>query len=249
MNGVSTPGPSVITRLLETRERLPERRDYKVHQLPIPSIGNENWQDFFAEQQLRSLIQQIFSPGLANSCRHVLFCGVDTLSDTASVCVQTAFAMSRQLPGTICLAETGASDLEAKLGFNEKCIQWPQRAGRNGRGGERIAENLWLVKDDWMRGGGDSQTHSVFSLKERFRSLRNEFDYAVVHGPVVGMNSDAEFLAGLCDGVILIVDAHRTRRLVACRAKELLVAAHVKILGTILNQRTFPIPETLYRKL
>jgi protein-tyrosine kinase len=53
----------------------------------------------------------------------------------------------------------------------------------------------------------------------------------------------------MADGVILILEAHATRRESARRAKESLQAAGVKILGAVLNKRTYPIPEALYKRL
>jgi Mrp family chromosome partitioning ATPase len=49
--------------------------------------------------------------------------------------------------------------------------------------------------------------------------------------------------------VVVVVGAHSTRRETARKAKESLDAAHVHLLGTVLNNRTFPIPEALYRRL
>jgi protein-tyrosine kinase len=53
----------------------------------------------------------------------------------------------------------------------------------------------------------------------------------------------------MADGVILVVEANSTRREMARTAKETFDDANVKLLGAILNNRTFPIPEALYRKL
>jgi Mrp family chromosome partitioning ATPase len=53
----------------------------------------------------------------------------------------------------------------------------------------------------------------------------------------------------LKDGVALVIEAHRTRRVKAQKAKEILQAANLKVLGTVLSERTFPIPEAIYRNL
>jgi Mrp family chromosome partitioning ATPase len=53
----------------------------------------------------------------------------------------------------------------------------------------------------------------------------------------------------LADGVVLVLEANSTRRVTAKKAKQALEAANVRILGTVLNNRTFPIPEGLYRRL
>ena len=51
------------------------------------------------------------------------------------------------------------------------------------------------------------------------------------------------------DGVVLILEAHSTRRDTARRIKESLAAANARVLGVVLNNRTYPIPETLYSRL
>jgi len=56
-------------------------------------------------------------------------------------------------------------------------------------------------------------------------------------------------LGQLADGMILVLEAHNTRRVAARRTKEILEASNVRLLGTVLNGRTFPVPERIYRKL
>jgi len=51
------------------------------------------------------------------------------------------------------------------------------------------------------------------------------------------------------DAAILVVEANETLRIAARKAKETLEAANVRLLGTVLHNRTFPIPEQLYQKL
>jgi Mrp family chromosome partitioning ATPase len=51
------------------------------------------------------------------------------------------------------------------------------------------------------------------------------------------------------DGVVLVLEANATRRDAARRVKEILDAAKVSVLGVVLNNRTFPIPDVLYRRL
>jgi len=45
------------------------------------------------------------------------------------------------------------------------------------------------------------------------------------------------------------LESNLTRRETARAVKENLAAANVKILGAVLNNHTFSIPETLYKKL
>jgi Mrp family chromosome partitioning ATPase len=86
-------------------------------------------------------------------------------------------------------------------------------------------------------------------LRSRFRELRNEFDYVVVDAPPLTRYSDAIALGKVADGFVMVVEANATRREAAVRMSDILRASQIRILGAVLNKRTFPIPEPLYRCL
>lgn len=86
-------------------------------------------------------------------------------------------------------------------------------------------------------------------MKERFSQLRGEFEYLLIDVAGANVRGDAAVLGQAADAAILVVEAHGTRRVAALKAKETLDAANVRLLGTVLHNRTFPIPEQLYRKL
>jgi Mrp family chromosome partitioning ATPase len=85
--------------------------------------------------------------------------------------------------------------------------------------------------------------------RERFNELRQVFDYILISAPALQGEADATRIAQLTDGVVLIVEANRSRREAVRRAKEQLESAKVRLIGAVLDQRTFPIPEKLYRRL
>jgi hypothetical protein len=97
--------------------------------------------------------------------------------------------------------------------------------------------------------GSRENLHNVALLRSRLGQLRREFDYAVIHAEPVGESDSAALLAHLTDGVVLAVEAHRTRRMTAIRIREHLVAANARLLGVVLQDRTFPIPQKIYRRL
>jgi Mrp family chromosome partitioning ATPase len=90
---------------------------------------------------------------------------------------------------------------------------------------------------------------SAESLRSTVRELRLEFDYTVFHGPPAGLHSEAALLGQMSDGIVLVLKANSTRRVAAQKVIQKLQAANVRLLGTVLNERTFPIPERIYRKL
>ena len=86
-------------------------------------------------------------------------------------------------------------------------------------------------------------------MERRLSDFRLDFDYTVLHAPPAALYSETAIMGRLNDGVALVIEAHRTRRVTAQKAKQVLQAANVKVLGTVLSERTFPIPEAIYRHL
>ena len=70
-----------------------------------------------------------------------------------------------------------------------------------------------------------------------------------MQGQPAGESSMTTEMAQISDGVVLVISAQRTRRASARKFKEMLEAAQVRLLGTVLSDREFPIPEGIYRRL
>ena len=87
------------------------------------------------------------------------------------------------------------------------------------------------------------------NLQARINELRNEFAYILVDSPPVSEHTDAILLGRLADGAVMVLESNATRREVARIAKEDLEAAQVRVLGAVLNKRTFPIPQFLYDRV
>jgi Mrp family chromosome partitioning ATPase len=86
-------------------------------------------------------------------------------------------------------------------------------------------------------------------MKERITELRSEFDYLLIDAPPLNAYADGMILGRLADGVVLVLEANATRREAALRVTESLRTTRIPVLGAVLNNRTFPIPEALYRRL
>ena len=89
-------------------------------------------------------------------------------------------------------------------------------------------------------------TPAVASMIE---SLRSRFDWVVVDASPITVYSDAAILAPLADGVVLVVEAERTRWEVVSQAKRTLEESGGRILGAVLNRQRYHIPPALYGRL
>lgn len=86
-------------------------------------------------------------------------------------------------------------------------------------------------------------------VRSRIAELREHFGYVLICAPPVNLSPDAILFGQFADGVVLVVKANSTRRATAVKVKESFEASNVRLLGAVLNDRTFPIPEALYRRL
>lgn len=87
------------------------------------------------------------------------------------------------------------------------------------------------------------------SVRELYSRLREQFELIVVDCPAVGDGGYSTLLPDAADGVILVVQAEKTRPAVVSHAKDLVTQAGGHVLGAVLNRRTNYIPEFLYKLL
>jgi hypothetical protein len=109
-----------------------------------------------------------------------------------------------------------------------------------------IGPRLWMVpRESWLpNAGGQRLTEQNLS---RLHELMAEFDFSILWcAPVSWLTAS---IGQICDGLVLVLTANKTRRLVASQIKEQLRKAQVPLLGTVLADRRFPVPQGLYQSL
>jgi hypothetical protein len=85
--------------------------------------------------------------------------------------------------------------------------------------------------------------------KECMDVLCRSFTYIIVDCPSLATHGDALTLAPVVDGTVLVVESGRTTKDQLLRAERSIEFAGGKLIGSILNKRTYPVPEWLYSKL
>jgi protein-tyrosine kinase len=86
------------------------------------------------------------------------------------------------------------------------------------------------------------------AVAEAFARLRNQFDAVLVDSSPVLRPGTLE-LGSKADGVVLVVEAEKTRWPVAMQARRRIEASGGTLLGVVLNKRRYHIPATVYRWL
>ena len=90
----------------------------------------------------------------------------------------------------------------------------------------------------------DSRRFDIF-----MNFARDKFDYTVLDSAPITSFSESQAICSKVDGVLLVLEAGKTRRQVAIRAKKELEEAGGKLLGVVLNKRRYHIPDWIYRRL
>lgn len=81
------------------------------------------------------------------------------------------------------------------------------------------------------------------------QTLRYSFDFVLLDCPSLKSSGDAALFAAAADGVVVVVEAERTRKEQVRSALNTIEMAEGNLLGCVLNKRQYPIPEWLYQRL
>ncbi len=220
---------------------------------PLVSTGVKPPLGDVAREEVAKLVQRIFLTSNGNGpARAVAFCGIEHGDGASWICAQVALAVAAQGATSVCAVDANlrSPGLHSHLGTANRhgLAEAVRQVGPIRKFlGPGPSANLWVLP------AGVSPDPSLMLISERLRErvaeLRAEFDFLIFDAPPVGHANDAAVLGALLDGVVLVVGAHSTRRETARKAKGTLEKGNVHLLGTVLNGRTFPIPDALYRRL
>jgi capsular exopolysaccharide synthesis family protein len=86
-------------------------------------------------------------------------------------------------------------------------------------------------------------------MRELLDELSARFDHVLIDAPPVNAHPEAQILSPLVDGVLLVVRAGHTTRHALLQAKKRLQLADAPLMGAVLNDRVYPIPGFLYRRM
>jgi len=197
----------------------------------------------FARQQIHALVRQVFFSGLEKRVRQVVFSAIEPETEIQTICQRVGEALAAETVSSVGVLGGSSQILksfEPRSDGPSKDKTMPLR-----RIAMQLRDNLWLLPAI----GSASDTGSTASLHSYLGELRREFEYSIVEAPAAGESNEVTAMAQFADGIILVLSAQRTRRASARQIKDVLQGAKANILGTVLSDRMFPIPERIYRRL
>lgn len=201
----------------------------------------------FAQEQIRGLVRQVFFSNVERPVRQVVFSALEAETDVRNICRRVGEALALEAVGSIAVVGGYPRALPEAESYRADGADRPSGEGSNAlrQTATRVSGNLWLMPTPGR--DGDRRTTAV--LHSFLGEIRTEFEYSIVEGPPATESNEATAMAQFADGIILVLSAHRTRRIMARRIKEALETARARVLGTVLSDRLFPIPEGIYRRL
>jgi Mrp family chromosome partitioning ATPase len=216
--------------------------------------GNSNAErEVIAREQEMKLVQRVFPEAGNTAPGLVLFAGLEKDAGCASICARTARILAARGEGRVCAVDAnfGAPSLHHSFGIENRDGLAEMVLGICPmKSSAKKVEGL----DLWVIPSGGEVSKIRFPevnelMKATLKDLRNSFRYVVLHCSPFRLEIDSNIISRWTDGVVLVLEANSSPRDTARRVKENLETANVSVLGVVLNNRTFPIPEPLYRRL
>jgi Mrp family chromosome partitioning ATPase len=204
-------------------------------------------------EEVGRLVQRLFlAPGSA-APRHVVFTATESGDGCTWICARVGEILAAHSSSSVCIVDCNmrAPSLHHQFSVDN---HYGLADALSGEGPIRqfvqqlSRPNLWLVSC----GALEPASHELLTserMRMRLSELRSQFDYVLLDVAAFPSSNHAMVFGGWCDGVVLVLKAHSTRRDATRDVTLQLQASNVAVLGAVLNQRTFPIPDRIYHKL
>jgi Mrp family chromosome partitioning ATPase len=203
-----------------------------------------------SQEETFKLVQNVFLLQGEVTPRVVVFAGIDSGNGCSEVCADAARKLASQKVGSVCLVDANlrAPSLPDYFGVSNH-FGLTDALSRQGeiRDFTKVIgpNNLSLLSCGSLANQSQGLLTSEI-MKIRISELRKEFDFVLIDSPPLNKYSDGVTLGQLADGLVLILEANVTRREAASKITDNLRASQIKVLGAVLNKRTYPIPRALY---
>jgi len=203
--------------------------------------------------EIAKLVLNLFLLPGAQGRRQVIFAGAEAGAGSSWMCARVAEVLASQVRGSVCVVDCNlrAPGLHQQFGMDnhfglsdallrsDPLHQYVRQLSR---------KNLWLLScgsstENWEEKVGSG------GLRLRLAELRAQFDYVLMDVASTNICNDGIVLGSSSDGIVLVLKANSTRRDVARKALQEFKDANIRVLGAVLNQRTFPIPDNIYNRL
>jgi succinoglycan biosynthesis transport protein ExoP len=203
--------------------------------------------------EIGKLVQNLFRSPNMKGPRRIVFTGTESGNGCSWMCSRVGEILASQVHESVCVVDCNLRSpglhqqfaIENHYGLSDALLrsdpirQYARPLSR---------PNLWILSCGSAAENGQTQLASE-PMRLRLAELRTQFDYVLLDVAALNTCNDGIVLGSLSDGIVLVLKANSSRRDTARQALQQLQDANIPIFGAVLNQRTFPIPEALYKRL
>lgn len=211
-----------------------------------PETADQVWQNAVSHEYI-AMAQTIFLSGKTAAPRDVVLCGVDRESGSREICIGLGRALAACSRRRVCLIDADQHNASLERLLTGRGMDLLHDEDENLC--RSVERNLWLAGLDPHGWSNGRELPPPQQVRERIAILRKRFDFILMNAPGANAGGEASVLGQASDGAILVIEANVTRKAAAINARDSLLRANVRILGSVLSNRTFPIPERLYQML
>ena len=216
----------------------------------VNPTSNPSNSEMDMEQEMIDLYQTITAALPENNNRTVLFVGSRSNEGTSTIARQLARVASLRMEKSVLLIDLDRSRPDLHVYSTLKAKPDIQDGeDQTGLSLTRVEESSLYVMPLFWRIMVTPKTIDYAKRGDFWESLKDQFDLIIVDSPPASMFPDGPAIVSRLDGVILVVEAEKTRWHVALSVKEKILKSGGNILGIVFNKRRLYIPELIYRYL
>jgi len=113
----------------------------------------------------------------------------------------------------------------------------------------QIGETKLFVSPSSEYSPSHPHVYNSLLIDDFLNKLRQRFDLILIDSPPATTSTDGLTISSKVDGVVIVVEAEKTRWPVAETVRDKIKRSGGSILGIVLNKRRFHIPDWVYKKL
>jgi protein-tyrosine kinase len=247
-----------MSKIFDALQQAQSEGALNVGPLPSPSItlpvtAEQDGPNIDIEEEMIALYQTITTLLPNTEHRSVLFVGSRSNEGTTTIARELAKAASLRMEKSVLLIDLDRSrlDLHVYGGVTpDRNIDDVVKAG------ESVDKAIYQEKESglhvmpvFQRATVTPRALDILKGGRFWEPLKEKFDLIIVDSPPATTFPDGPGIVSQVDGVILVVEAEKTRWQVALSVKEKIQKSGGKILGIVFNKRKYYIPNWLYKRL
>jgi protein-tyrosine kinase len=225
----------------------------------LPIVDQRTKSDVNMEQEMIALYQTITAALPDIDHRSILIVGSRSNEGTSTIARELAKVASLRLEKDVLLIDLDRSRPEhhiyTKFKTGSSAVDQSPDAGAtatqdsNVHDLHRVEESSLYVMPLFQRTMMTPRTLEYAKSGAFWEPLKERFDLIIVDSPPVMLFPDGPAIVSMVDGIILVVEAEKTKWQIALSVKEKIIKSGGNIIGTVFNKRKYYIPEYIYKYL